>query len=58
MGMGISLVLGALLGSANGPTAGSEAEQMFRQKCQSCHVAPDARFEVDRAWLDQVNRTA
>jgi len=30
----------------------------FRTKCASCHTVPDPARESDRAWLDQVNRTA
>ncbi len=36
----------------------AEAGQTFKQRCQSCHQAPDLNFATDRAWLDQVNRTA
>jgi len=38
--------------------ASSEAEQLFRERCTSCHVAPDAAFAVDRAWLAQIKDTA
>jgi mono/diheme cytochrome c family protein len=34
------------------------AGKLFQQACAGCHTAPDARFATDRAWLDQVNRTA
>jgi len=36
----------------------AEAGRMFQQRCASCHQPPDVRFATDRAWLDQVNRTA
>ena len=34
------------------------AATLFKRKCQSCHTVPDAKHELDRAWLDQVKRTA
>ena len=30
----------------------------FRKTCRHCHQAPDLRFGTDRAWLDQLRRTA
>ena len=36
----------------------ADAGQVFVRRCSSCHQAPDLRFATDRAWLDQVNRTA
>ena len=36
----------------------AESGRMFQQRCVSCHQPPDLRFSTDRAWLDQVNRTA
>lgn len=33
------------------------AEQRF-ERCAGCHQPPDLRFATDRAWLDQVRRTA
>lgn len=39
-------------------TSVSEAGRLFEKSCLACHRPPDARFETDRAWLDQVNRTA
>ena len=43
--------------------AGQTPEQagaglLFKFRCLSCHQAPDLNFATDRAWLDQVNRTA
>jgi hypothetical protein len=32
--------------------------EMFKKKCASCHVAPDLRFDVEKAWLGQVRETA
>ena len=36
----------------------TDAGRVFAQRCSSCHQAPDLKFATDRAWLDQVNRTA
>jgi len=38
-------------------TAGTSAE-LFRSRCIGCHVPPDPRFAVERAWLEQVLDTA
>lgn len=32
--------------------------QKFRKNCMHCHQPPDLRFASDRAWLDQLKRTA
>jgi cytochrome c551/c552 len=50
-------VSGAVAGTALGQTE-SEMGARFRQGCMSCHQPPDKNFATDRAWLDQVNRTA
>lgn len=39
-------------------TSASDAAELFASRCASCHTVPDSRFESDRAWLDQVKRTA
>ena len=56
----VSLVVGATTGDAAAPTAAeiAEAGVKYRKTCLHCHEAPDLRFETERAWLDQVNRTA
>jgi mono/diheme cytochrome c family protein len=36
----------------------AEAGAMFQKNCISCHRPPDLKFAADRAWLDQLNRTA
>ena len=36
----------------------AEAGKGFSQRCINCHQAPDLNYSTDRAWLDQVNRTA
>ena len=39
-------------------TAGDEASsQLFEHNCSSCHVAPDATFATDRAWIHQLEET-
>ncbi|MHC5011232.1 MAG: hypothetical protein ACYTG6_09810 [Planctomycetota bacterium] len=35
-----------------------EVDRLFLDECIDCHRPPDPAFEVDRAWLDQVHRTA
>ncbi len=34
------------------------AGKMFQTNCSTCHQIPDLQFEVDRAWLKQVQDTA
>jgi len=34
------------------------AGQTFRTRCLSCHQPPDTSLAMDRAWLDQIQRTA
>jgi hypothetical protein len=36
----------------------AEAGKTFQARCLACHQPPDLQFATDRAWLDQVNRTA
>ena len=36
----------------------AEAGRIFEKNCISCHRPPDMAFATDRAWLDQINRTA
>lgn len=36
----------------------AEAGKAFSQRCINCHQPPDLNYSTDRAWLDQVNRTA
>jgi len=33
------------------------AAVLFRSRCLGCHVPPDPRFEVERAWIAQVAQT-
>ena len=40
------------------PAAIRAAGQVFQNRCARCHVIPDQKHGTDRAWLDQVNRTA
>ena len=35
-----------------------KAALLYKTNCRSCHLVPDPGRERDRAWLDQVNRTA
>ena len=34
------------------------AAATFRKTCLHCHQGPDLRFSTDRAWFDQLHRTA
>jgi mono/diheme cytochrome c family protein len=36
----------------------SDTAEFFRSTCSACHVPPDPRFAVERAWLEQVRDTA
>ena len=56
----VSLSVYATAVRAAEPTAAEVAEAgvKYRKTCLHCHEAPDLRFETERAWLDQVNRTA
>ena len=54
----------ALLGAiALVPPAASRGEdgsagEIFQARCASCHTVPDPALRTDRAWLDQIKRTA
>jgi len=37
---------------------GSSAGEVFQARCASCHAVPDPALRTDRAWLDQIKRTA
>jgi len=62
----IPVVLGLLLGGAalfapDRVAAGPDevdAAGLFRARCATCHTVPDPALRTDRAWLDQVHRTA
>jgi len=48
-----------LLTAVHGEDWGAEeVETVFNNKCRHCHTVPDAESSFDRAWIDQVNRTA
>ncbi len=38
--------------------AASESTALFNARCALCHTVPDPALRPDRAWLDQVHRTA
>lgn len=52
------LALAPLSLAQHGHEKAADAGELFRSRCVLCHVPPDARFEVDRAWLTQVADTA
>ena len=37
--------------------AAAQAKQVWKARCSSCHTAPDASFETDRAFLRQITET-
>ena len=39
-------------------TAAETAGAQFQANCLNCHQPPDLNFATDRAWLEQINRTA
>jgi hypothetical protein len=39
-------------------TPSAKVDELFQTRCMACHVAPDARFAVERAWIAQVADTA
>jgi len=54
-------VAAVLAGTASAVPAGdgeAEAATLFQDRCATCHTVPDPALRTDRAWLDQVNRTA
>jgi mono/diheme cytochrome c family protein len=57
-----AVLAGALPARAQAPAAGdaapADAGELFQSRCAACHVAPDQRFETDRAWIEQVRDTA
>ena len=53
------LALPALAVAREAETFGrAEAAKLFRRSCRGCHTLPDVAEPLDRAWLDQVRRTA
>ncbi len=57
------IVVAVALGVASSAMAQSaalvaEIGEKFRRNCTQCHQPPDLQFATDRAWLDQVHRTA
>jgi mono/diheme cytochrome c family protein len=60
--IGTGLALATAVALAVSPAADAKDEPdvaaMFQQRCANCHAVPDPALRTDRAWLDQVNRTA
>ena len=55
----VLVTLGTAAAQGEGDHFGKdEAAKLFRKNCNHCHTVPDAKQELDVAWLDQVNRTA
>lgn len=62
---GVSLSLAIALAPWQGADAQDAPEKpapdvaaMFKRRCAGCHTVPDVGLRTDRAWLDQVKRTA
>ncbi|MCI0462308.1 MAG: hypothetical protein L0Z62_35600 [Gemmataceae bacterium] len=53
----VCTVVLALTG-AGAATAAETAPRQFQTNCLGCHQPPDPTFATDRAWLEQINRTA
>lgn len=46
------------LSGAQTEQASETPDELFLARCLGCHVPPDPRFAVERAWLEQVLDTA
>jgi hypothetical protein len=46
------------LGAAVAALGAEPPSRQFGASCADCHQPPDLEFSTDRAWLDQVKRTA
>jgi hypothetical protein len=44
--------------SGSKPAAKTDVGSLFRDRCVTCHSIPDTSIATDRAWLDQIHRTA
>ena len=53
----VHAVVVALIGVGT-VAAGETAREQFQANCLTCHQPPDVRFATDRAWLEQITRTA
>ncbi len=54
----LAAVAGAQHGGAQEGKLPEAPDELFRSRCVDCHVPPDPRFAVERAWLEQVLDTA
>jgi hypothetical protein len=54
----VALIVGGLAAPVCAQTSPAEVGQSFRTRCLSCHQPPDVNLALDRAWLDQIHRTA
>jgi uncharacterized membrane protein len=57
-----ALALAVGLGAPHTPALRADEKPdvatMFKARCAGCHAVPDVGLRTDRAWLDQVKRTA
>ncbi len=51
-------LFGANRAAAQSDALVAESGAKFQRNCTLCHQPPDLQFATDRAWLDQVHRTA
>ena len=51
-------LLGAGSAAAQSDALVAKIGAKFQRNCTHCHQPPDLQFATDRAWLDQVHRTA
>ena len=59
--LALAFVAGISAGTVQADDPGEsqkKAALLYKTHCRSCHLVPDPGHERDRAWLDQVNRTA
>ena len=54
----VAALFGASRAAAQSDALVAEIGATFRRTCTHCHQPPDLQFATDRAWLDQVHRTA
>ncbi len=55
---GVLGLLSAQVASAQTEAEMAEVGKRFQRSCMHCHQPPDLQFATDRAWLDQIKRTA
>lgn len=54
----VMLLWAVAAGVAPGQGDPAAAGKVYQARCQGCHQPPDLNLATDRAWLDQLKRTA